>query len=58
MSANTLVNMIRTNFALIQHHNWSLTELEAMVPWEREAYVTMLMEWVELENEKRAQEGK
>ena len=29
---------------MIQHHNWSLTELENMLPWEREIYVGMLID--------------
>jgi hypothetical protein len=42
----------RTNFALIQHHKWSLTEIENLIPWEREVYVTLLVEWLK-EEEKR-----
>ena len=37
-----------------QHHKWSLTELENMMPWEREIYVGLLIEHVEEENEKAA----
>jgi len=28
----------------MQEHKYSLTELESMVPWEREVYVAMLVE--------------
>ena len=28
----------------MQEHNYSLTELENMMPWEREIYVSMLIE--------------
>jgi hypothetical protein len=28
----------------MQHHNYSLGDLESMIPWERELYVTMLQE--------------
>ena len=38
---------------MIQHHNWSLTELENMLPWEREIYIGMLIK--HLEDEKLAQ---
>ena len=41
------------NFGMMQHHNWSLTELEEMIPWEREIYVTMLTQRIKEENEKR-----
>jgi hypothetical protein len=43
---------MRTNFALMQHHNYSLTELGDMMPWEREIYLTLLSQFVEEENEK------
>jgi hypothetical protein len=36
----------------MQHHKYSLTELENMIPWEREIYVAMLSQWIESENEK------
>ena len=36
----------------MQHHNYSLTELENMMPWEREIYIGLLMEWIKEENEK------
>jgi hypothetical protein len=36
----------------MQHHNYSLTELENMIPWEREVYVTLLIQYVKEENEK------
>jgi len=34
---------MHTNFAMMQHHNYSLTELENMIPWEREVYVSLLL---------------
>jgi hypothetical protein len=36
----------------MQHHKYSLTELENMVPWEREVYVTLLSNWIKEENDK------
>jgi len=33
-------------------HNYSLTELENMMPWEREIYVGLLMEWIKEENDR------
>jgi|TARA_B110000285_G_scaffold172798_1_gene193557 hypothetical protein len=32
---------------MIQHHNWSLTELDNMLPWEREVYIGLLIEHLE-----------
>ena len=31
---------------MIQHHNWSLTELDNMLPYERQIYVTLLQQWI------------
>ena len=36
----------------MQHHKYSLTELENMMPWEREIYSTLIEEWVKEENER------
>ena len=44
---------MRSNFALMQHHNYSLYDLETMVPWEREVYTTFLIEYIKEENERR-----
>ena len=51
---------MHTNFSLMQHHNYSLSELENMIPWEREIYVDMLVEHIKEENRKakeRQQQG-
>lgn len=42
----------KLNFQLIQFHKYSLTELENMIPWEREIYVEMLKQHIEEENAK------
>ena len=45
----------------MQHHNYSLTDLENMLPWEREIYVDMLITYIKEENEKmerQKQQGK
>jgi hypothetical protein len=36
----------------MQHHKYSLFELENMIPWERDIYVTLLMQYIEEENQK------
>ena len=36
----------------MQHHKYSLTELENMIPWEREIYVGLVVEHVEQENKR------
>ena len=37
---------------MIQHHKWSLTELDNMLPYERQIYVTLLQQWIKEENER------
>jgi hypothetical protein len=36
----------------MQHHKYSLTELENMLPWEREIYIDMLIQHIKEENQK------
>jgi len=36
----------------MQHHKYSLTELENMMPWERDVYIGMLIQYIEEENQK------
>ena len=42
---------------MIQYHNWSLTEIENMMPWEREIYVGLLIQYIEEENERIAKQN-
>ena len=42
---------------MMQHHNYSLTELENMIPWEREIYIGLLLNYLE-EEKKRTEEEK
>lgn len=41
-----------------QHHNWSIEELENMIPWEREIYVTLLKQFIDEENRKMEEQNK
>ena len=52
LSHDSLENMIKTNFALAQHHKWSLTEIEMMHPWEREVYVALLLQFIDEQNDR------
>ena len=42
----------------MQHHKYSLTELESMLPWEREIYVDMLMEYLKEEKKRQDEQRK
>ena len=37
---------------MMHHHGYSLTELDNMVPWEREIYIALLHDFIEEENER------
>jgi hypothetical protein len=37
---------------MMQHHQYSLTELDNMLPWERQIYVSLLQEYIKKENER------
>jgi hypothetical protein len=36
----------------MQHHKYSLSELDMMIPWEREIYVAMLVSYLKEEEQK------
>ena len=55
MAHEDLESYFKVNFALMQHHKYSLTELENMIPWEREVYLTLLQQVIEEENLKQKQ---
>ena len=46
----------QTNFSLVQHHKYSLTDIENMMPWEREVYVNMLATHLQKERDRIAEE--
>ena len=45
-------------FSMMQHHKYSLTELENMMPWEREIYIDMLINHVQEENKKQEERNR
>ena len=51
MSHMDLEAYFRINFAMMQFHKYSLTEIENMIPWEREIYLGMLIDQVKQEKE-------
>ena len=57
MAHTNLESYFRINFALMQHHKYSLTELENMIPWEKEIYLAFLQQYIEEENLKAQQQS-
>ena len=50
-----LENYYKINFALVQYHKYSLTEIENLIPWERDIYVGLLKQHLEDEKLKQQQ---
>lgn len=52
MGHESLANYYKTNFSLMQHHKYSIAELEEMIPFERDVYILLLSQHIEKENER------
>jgi len=52
-----LENYYKINFALMQYHKYSLTEIENLIPWERDIYVSLLQQHLEEEKLKQQQQA-
>jgi hypothetical protein len=55
MAHTSLESYYKTTFQLMQHHKWSLTEINDMIPWEKEVYITLLSQYIEEQNLKNQQ---
>lgn len=50
---DTLESLYRIDFILMHVHKYSLTELNNMLPWEREVIITQLVQYIEQEKQER-----
>ena len=57
MAHTSLESYYKINFALVQHHKYSLTEIENMIPWEKDVYVSLLDQYIEEENLRQKQQS-
>jgi len=48
----SLENHYHIIFGMVQHHKYSITELENMIPYELDIYFKFLMQYVKSEEEK------
>jgi hypothetical protein len=48
----SLSNYYKMNFALMQYHKYSLTEIENLIPFEKEIYVALLVKYLEEEKQR------
>ena len=42
----------------MQHHNYSLSDIETLMPWERDIYVSMLIEHIKEQNKKQEEKNR
>lgn len=56
LSGRSLESLMIFNFKLMQIHKYSLTELEHMIPWERDIYLDLLQAHIKEINEQREQQ--
>lgn len=52
MAYMELESYFRINFALLQFHKWPIRDVENMMPWERDIYISLLIQYIEEENQK------
>jgi hypothetical protein len=52
-----LESYFKLNFSLMQYHKYSLTEIENLIPWERDVYVELLKQHIEEEESKQKLQG-
>lgn len=50
-----LESYFKINFSLMQHHRWPLSDINEMIPWERDIYLGLLNQFIEEENLKAKQ---
>jgi len=43
---------------MIQHHGWGLEDIENMIPWERDIYVGLLVNYIKEENQRIENENR
>ena len=57
LSHETLENYFKTSFLLSRHHKYSITEIESMMPWEKEVHLILLLQALEEEKQIRESHG-
>jgi hypothetical protein len=49
----TLKDYYQMMFSMVQHHKYSITELENLIPYERDLYFTLLIQFIEKQREEQ-----
>ena len=50
---DNILNYYKTHFALVQHHKYSLIEIENMIPWEKYVYLDLLSDFIKKQEQDR-----
>ena len=53
LGTGEMTEFYRTNFLLIKEHNFALSEIEAMLPYEREIYVALVIDYINKKNQEK-----
>ena len=53
LSHNNLLSYYDANFQMMQHHKYSLSEIDNLIPWEKEVYMNMLIEHLKEEKQRQ-----
>jgi len=57
LSHNNLSLYYQKIFAMAQHHKYSITEIENMLPYERDIYFQMLADFIQKQKEEQQRNG-
>ena len=49
----SLQSYYETNFALIHHNKWQIEHIENLLPWEKEIYMNLLVQFLQEEDKNR-----
>ena len=53
-----MLSYFEANFQMMQHHKYSLSEIDNLIPWEKEVYIDMLIEHLKEEKQRQEQEAR
>lgn len=48
-----MLSYFEANFQMMQNHKYSLSEIDNLIPWEKEVYMNMLIEHLKEEKQRQ-----
>jgi|TARA_R110002074_G_scaffold143084_1_gene289841 hypothetical protein len=54
LSHNNLMTYYKNTFALAQHHKYTISDIENLLPYERDLYLDMLIDFIETTKQQQA----